>query len=315
MKTRGVFRIPYSVSRVASCTLHLVPPWNTEYGIRNTLHVPRPTSARNPEPGTRNLRRTPRRGFTILELMISIGIFMMVLVAIYATWIAILKSSRAGLKAAAQVQRARIAVRTLEGAFNSTEMFVANMNYYLFVADTSGDMAAVTMAARVPDDFLGANQFKMLDQKVRRITFFTEPGRDGTADLKMTIAPIMVDTNQGGFEPYTLTLARDVTLFKLAFFDPQKDEWLEEWAYTNRLPKLVQFALGVGKTGNDASKPYDLVTSLVALPSVAVLPDVQGGGPIPRGPQGPGGAGATVPGGGGTTTKPGGSTFRGGKYP
>jgi prepilin-type N-terminal cleavage/methylation domain-containing protein len=222
--------------------------------------------------------RASRPGFTILELMLSIGIFAMVLVAIYATWIAILRGSQAGLKAAAEVQRARIAMRTLEGAFNSAEMFVANMNYYLFIADTSGDMAAVSLAARVPDDFLGANQFKMLDQKVRRVSFYTEPGRAGMAELKMTIAPIMVDTNQN-YQPYTLTLAKDVTLFKMAFFDLQKNEWLDEWKYTNRLPVLVQVALGLGKTGNDASKPYDLVTSLVALPSVAVQPDVQGGGP------------------------------------
>jgi hypothetical protein len=272
-----------SVLRSAGCVKHL--------GRRGakylTHHAPRTTPH-----ATRNPHHASRPGFTILELMISIAIFMMVLVAIYATWIAILRGSQAGLKAAAEVQRARIALRTLEAAFNSTEMFVANMNYYLFIADTSGDMAAVSMAARVPDDFLGANQFKMLDQKVRRLTFFTEPGRDGTADLKMTIAPILVDTNQN-FQPYTLTLARDVTLFKLSFFDLQKGEWLDEWKYTNRLPRLVQFALGLGKTGNDASKPYDVVTSLVALPSVAVQPDVQGGGPVrPPGPGLPGFPGA-----------------------
>lgn len=212
----------------------------------------------------------------MLEVLLAIGIFAMVLAAIYSTWICILRGSKAGLKAAQEVQRSRIALRTLEAAFNSTEMFVANMNYYLFLADTSGDMAAVSLAARVPDDFLGANQFRMLSQKVRRITFFTEPGRDGMAELKMTIAPILVDTNST-FLPYTVSLAKDVTRFQLAFFDAQKNEWLDEWKYTNQLPKLVQIALGVGKAGGNSSQPYDEVFTLVSLPSVAVQPDLQGG--------------------------------------
>ena len=228
--------------------------------------------------------------FTIIEIMLAIGIFAMVLTAIYATWLSILKGSKAGIKAAAEVQRSRIAMRTLEDAFNSTELFVANMNYYLFMADTSGDMAAVSLASRLPAGFPGVGRYG--DQKVRRISFYTEPGKDGMYNLIMTQAPILLVTN-GNNEAYTITLARDVTLFKLAFFDDRKNEWLEEWKYTNQLPRLVQIALGLGKTGNDASKPYDLTTSLVALPSVAVQADIQGAAPPP------------VPGAGGLTNQPG----------
>jgi len=277
MKTCSVFRVPYSGSAVAS---------------------------------TRNAPYATRLAFTIIELMLAIGIFAMVLTAIYATWIAILKGSRAGLKAAAEVQRARIAMRTLEDAFNSTEMFVANMNYYVFIADTSGDMAAVSLAARLPAGFPGVGRYG--DQLVRRVSFYTQQGKDGMAELVMTQAPILLATNNG-YEAYTLTLARDVTLFKMAFYDAQKNEWLDEWKSTNQLPKLVQIALGLGKTGNDASKPYNLVTSLVALPSVAVQPDVQGGGPV-RVPGAPGAPGAPgVPGVPGTPGFPGGPGGPGGK--
>jgi prepilin-type N-terminal cleavage/methylation domain-containing protein len=215
-------------------------------------------------------------GFTILEVMLAIAIFAMVLAAIYAIWIAILKGSRAGLKAAAEVQRSRIAMRTLQDAFTTSEMFVANMKHYLFVADTSGDMAAVSIAARLPASFPGVGRYG--DQVVRRVTFYTEPGKDGMYELIMTQAPILLATNTE-YQAYTLTLARDVTLFQLEFFDAQKNEWLEEWKYTNQLPKLVKIALGLGKTAGDAHKPYDVAYSLVALPSVGVGADVQGGGP------------------------------------
>jgi len=238
-----------------------------------------------------------RAAFTILELMLSIGIFALILTAIYSIWIAILKGSRAGQKAAAEVQRSRIALRALEDAFNSTEYFVANMRYYYFFADTSGDMATVSMVARLPDGFLGSEQYKQLQQKVRRVTFETAPGKDGTRDLLMTQAPILLpqELNDGSYQPYTITLARDVTHFQLSFFDPQKAEWLDEWKYTNQLPKIVQIALGLGKSAKDPNKSSDVVYSLVALPSEGVGGDLQGAvgapgvGGIPPGGLPPGG--------------------------
>src|SRR6266545_4458688 len=112
-----------------------------------------------------------RLAFTLLELMLSLGVFAMILTAIYMTWISILKGSKAGLTAAAEVQRSRIAMRTIEDAFNGTEYFVANMKYYMFFADTSGDFAEVSLATRVPDGFLGAQQTKLMNQNVRRVGF------------------------------------------------------------------------------------------------------------------------------------------------
>lgn len=225
--------------------------------------------------------------FTILEVLLALGIFMMVLTAIYATWMAILKGSRAGQQAAAEVQRSRITMRTLEDAFTSTEYFVANMKHYLFFADTSGDMAAVSLATRLPGSFLGIGRYG--DQVVRRVNFYTTPGKDGMAELMMSQAPVLLNTNDST-EAFTITLARDVTLFQLAFYDAQKNEWLDEWKYTNQLPKLVKIALGLGKDRN--GKAYDVATTLVALPSVGVAPDVQGvtaappptGVPIPGDP-------------------------------
>ena len=236
--------------------------------------------------------RSSRVGFTILELMIAIGIFALVLTAIYSIWIAILKGSRAGQKAAAEVQRARVALRALEDAFNGTEFFMANVRYYYFFANTEGDMATVSLVARLPDGFLGSEQYQQLQQKVRRVSFETRPGKDGTHDLMMTQAPILLPEKpeNSSYEPYTITLAKDVTHFQLAFFDPQKNEWLDSWIKTNQLPKIVQIALGLGKSGNNSSKPAELVYSLVALPSEAVGGDLQGAAPggIPPGTLPPG---------------------------
>lgn len=227
---------------------------------------------------TRRFLTASGLAFTIIEVLLAMGIFAMVLTAIYMIWISILKGSQAGLKAAAEVQRSRIAMRTLEDAFSSTEYFVANMNYYLFFADTSGDMAAVSLASRLPASFPGVGRYG--DQVVRRVSFFTQPGKEGMSELIMSQAPILLATNSE-YQAYRITLAKDVTLFRLSFYDARKNEWLDEWKYTNQLPRLVQIALGLGKTAGNAAKPYDIAYTLVALPSSGVSVEVQGlGAPI-----------------------------------
>src|SRR5512147_553777 len=64
-----------------------------------------------------------RSAFTLIEIMIAIGIFSLVLAAIYSSWTAILRASKTGLEVAAAVQRSRIAVRMLEDSLGSAQSF------------------------------------------------------------------------------------------------------------------------------------------------------------------------------------------------
>jgi prepilin-type N-terminal cleavage/methylation domain-containing protein len=228
-------------------------------------------------------RKAPK-AFTILEVMIAIGIFAMILTAIYATWTSILKGSRAGLNAAAAVQRSRIAIRSIEDAFLTVQLFNENLRYYAFVADTEGDMAAVSMVSRLPASFPGVARYG--DQVVRRISFYVRPGADGGYELMMTHAPMLLATNSPGVEPAALVLAKDVSEFRLEFLDLQKKEWVDEWLYTNQLPRLVSVTLGLGKVGN-SSQPQDLVTRIIAIPASAVAGVQMGTQPPPPPPPPP----------------------------
>ncbi len=216
-------------------------------------------------------KRLAKGAFTIIELMMAIAIFGMVILAIYATWMLILKGSKSGMTAAAEVQRSRIAVRSLEDALLTVQLFNQNMEAYAFVADTSGDLAAISMVSRLPASFPGVGQYG--DHLVRRVTFSVEPGSGGQNELVMTQAPMLLDTNHT-YEAYSLVLAKDVTLFTLEFWDARANEWATEWLYTNALPQLVKVTLGLGKTGG-SSAPHDEVTRLVALPASAVTADLQ----------------------------------------
>ena len=232
---------------------------------------------------TPGLRSRPW-AFTILEVMIAIGIFAMIITAIYTVWIAILKGTKAAQNATAAVQRSRIAIRTIEDALLTVQLFTENMKYYAFVTESEGDMAAVSMVSHLPASFPGVGRYG--DQVVRRVSFYVRPGPDRGYELMMTQAPMLMATNNGGVEPYSIVLARDVTEFTLEFWDIQKREWVDEWLYTNQLPRLVSVTLGLGKVGN-STQPQDVVTRVVAIPAAAVAGVQAGPGP-PVGPGTPG---------------------------
>jgi prepilin-type N-terminal cleavage/methylation domain-containing protein len=222
-----------------------------------------------------------RHAFTIVEVMIAIAIFAMVIMAMYAVWTSILKGSRAAQNAAAAVQRSRIAVNALQESFRTAQLFTENLKDYVFLADTSGDLAAVSMVSRLSPAIPGFAVQRGL--AMCRISFYTQPGPNGGNELVMTHAPILLDTNHPTAEPYSAVLAKDVTLFTLQFWDRQKNEYIDEWRYTNQLPPKVLIALGTGKTGA-SSTPQDVVVREVIIPSWAAVSGVQSGPPMGRPP-------------------------------
>jgi type II secretory pathway pseudopilin PulG len=239
--------------------------------------------------------------FTIIEVMLAIGIFMMIIMAIYSVWTGILKASKACRSAADSAQRARVAMRAVEDALTTAQMFTANMPpqsqvpYYSFIADMNGDFGSLSFVAHLPATFPGVGRYG--DQIVRRVTFTCEREKDGTIDLIMRQGPMLMAMEKE-FEPYSLVLAKDVQMFGFEFWGqpdpirkPLEFEWLDHWDSTNSLPKLVRVGLSLGKTAK-AGEGQDLVVKVVALPASAVQPDWQN----PLG--GPGGIPGGIPGGG-----------------
>ncbi len=205
------------------------------------------------------------RAFTLVEILIAIGILSLVLAAIFSSWTAILRASKVGLDAAASVQRSRIVVRVLEDSLTSVRCFVRNQKFYGFVAE-NGDDATLSFVARLSKSFPRSGKFGDLD--VRRLTFSVEPSSNGGRQLVLRQSPLLMDFDVDE-KNHPLVLAKNVKEFQMGFWDDRRQDWVDEWTQTNQLPKLVIVTLKLADNAN-AAKAQEEITRIVSLPAKAV---------------------------------------------
>ncbi len=252
-------------------------------------------------PGRKPALRRNQPGFTLIEIMMAMVIFSLVITAIYATWTLIIKSAKIGLEASAQLQRERIALRTIEESLGCARSFAADLRHYGFWAE-NGDGAALSFVARLPESFPRGGRFGDFD--VRRVTFSLESGPGSERQLVMRQSPILMDAEKDEDEKENpLVLARGVNKMEFEFWDTRKNEWVDEWTQTNQIPKMMKITLGfVVKKPNQsygATERRQEISRIVALPAMMVPVNYQRGGGRP-----PGGLGQPVPGGGGGQPSP-----------
>lgn len=207
----------------------------------------------------------------------AIAIFSLLVAAVYSTWVVILKSSQVGQEAAAQAQRERIAVRTLEDSLTCIQSFQASMQYYSFNV-TNGDQPALSFVARVPDVFPRNGKY---DSNLRRLTFTVEPVSNLEKDLLLRQNPILMDVDEAE-QATPLVLARSVKDFVIECWDTNAMDWVTEWDSTNSLPPLVRVTLTFGgnRMGFGNAAPTTVVVREIAVPSGTLPAAAQTGGPF-----------------------------------
>jgi type II secretion system protein J len=224
----------------------------------------------------------------MLEILIAVTILTIIIVAIYSSWTAILRASKAGRDLSAAVQRSRIAIRVLEDSLTSAQSFVANQPYYGFLAE-NGSEPMLSFVARLSKSFPRSGKFGDLD--VRRVTFSVEDEQ-----LVLRQVPLVMEPDIDEKE-HPIILAKHVKDFELKMWDPRANDWVEDWRQTNQIPRMVMFTLRIADNER-LSQPNQEINRIISIPSVAVQPVWQAPrvtgvppGAVPPG----GGAGAVTP--------------------
>ena len=228
------------------------------------------------------------RAFTLMEIMVALAIFGMVVATIYSTWVLIVRSSVIGQAAAAQAQRERIAIRTVESSLTCVQSFQASMKYYSFDVQ-NGSEPVFSFTARLPDVFPRNGKFG--DFNVRRLTYSVEPGADQLKNLVLRQSPILMDMDEDE-KSTPLVLARNIKEFTVECWDTNQMSWATEWDDTNSIPPLVRVTFTLGSRDENGLPGPDLTLSrVVALPCNTLPAGMQ----MPGGMPGAGGPGAGIP--------------------
>ena len=215
-----------------------------------------------------HVSRVMRHGsaFTLVEILIAMAIFSVVIAAIYSTWTLILRATQVGQNAAAQAQRQRIALRTIEDSLTCIQSFQASMKYYVFtnLAVSSGQ-SELSFTARLPDVFPRNGKFGGFN--LRRLTFGVEPGGGSEKDLVLRQSPVLMDMDADERQT-PLVLARNVEKFTVECWNTNAMDWVSEWDDTNSIPAVVRISLGLGgNLGSGHAAPERAVVRVVAIPS------------------------------------------------
>lgn len=200
------------------------------------------------------------------------AIFMMVMTAVYSTWIAIVRGSKAGLQAAAQAQRARMAVRYLQEAL----LTAVNYKYppaenvpYRFLGSMNGDFSELSFAAKLPNTFPGVSRYG--GNTTRRVTFKVVKGDNQKDQLVVEQLPLLLPSSKEDFSAYRVVLSPEVTRFEIEYFDPEAREgknWVTEWLdkKTNSLPSLVRVRIDQSSSAR-RDGPQDVTVTAIAIPA------------------------------------------------
>ena len=197
--------------------------------------------------------RTPNAAFTLLEIMLAIGIFSGLLIAMYASWSAVMRSAHLGTRSAIEAHRLRTGIHAVDEAFKSAAIFESNLHLYSFLSRTSEEgFTSFSLASHLSPDFPGSAMFH--DQPIRRVAFAIEETREGN---QLVLYQNSLVTGMSEEEvPYSLVLLENVQEFRLEYWDLGFDDWIDRWDATNRFPSMVRLSVDTAPIGTgSAPKP------------------------------------------------------------
>lgn len=236
---------------------------------------------KKPSPAGLTLPRPKKSGpaFTLVEILLALGIFSLLIAALYSTWVLVIRATIIGKQTAAQLQRERVAMGTIENSLTCIQSHQASIDYYLFDVQ-NGDQPILSFAAYLPPSFPRSGEFTgmtsdgsgYMDYNLRRVTFSLQPGEEGNGrDLVLRQNPILMDLSQDE-QNTPLVLAKNVSAFLIECWDTNTMTWATEWDATNMIPPLVRVTLGFNSPNAGG---VQVITREISFPSGTMPAQVQ----------------------------------------
>lgn len=211
----------------------------------------------------------------------------MLIAALYSTWVLVTRATIVGKTTAAQLQRERVAMSSIEDSLTCIQSHQASIDYYLFDVE-NGDQPILSFTAYLPDSFPRSGEFmgdtpdgsSYMDYHLRRLTFSLQPedGQSSVKDLVLRQNPVMMDLSPEE-QNTPLVLAKNVTDFLIECWDTNTMQWDTEWDATNIIPPLVRVTIAFGNNQNfggaQVAGGAQVITREISFPSTTMPAMVQ----------------------------------------
>jgi len=194
------------------------------------------------------MRRARKSGFTLLEVLVAVAVFAMISAMVWYSIAQTFRTIEIVQAPGDTLRQARQVTSRVPGELSAAYLPfnvspTANVKFE-FVGEDEGDTDRVRFPSLAHTKlYADANES---DQS--EIEYFCEPNpnKGGTYRLFRREDAVLDDRpDEGGI---TLLMAEDVKEFQLTYYDPQRDEWTDEWDTTrteqsNRLPYAFRLKL------------------------------------------------------------------------
>ena len=208
-------------------------------------------------------------GFTLVEAIVAVSILGMVSFMVFKSLLSVMGATKMGAEAADQVQRERVAIKTVEVGLRGMVYYEQNQDMYALNMDLiDQDYPYFSFVARVPPDFIGSREFK--GQALRRLSFFVDDVDESRA---LVLEQSHVMRAPQGEDPVPVVrsiLAPQLEQFMILFWSTSAEAWIDEWTETNSLPSRVKVEMALTRKDGGDVQLKDIHKREVAIHSISI---------------------------------------------
>ena len=207
-------------------------------------------------------------GFTLVEAIVAVGILGMVSFMVFKSLLSVMGATQMGAEAADQVQRERVAIKTVEVGLRGMVYYEQNQNMYALEQIPDQDYPSFSFVARVPPDFIGSREFN--GQALRRLSFFVDDVDESRA---LVLEQRHVMRTPQGEDPVPVVrsiLAPQLDQFMILFWSTSAEAWIDEWTETNSLPSRVKVEMALTRQDGGDVQLKDIHKREVAIHSISI---------------------------------------------